>query len=450
MKKCVNCGTMNDDRNSFCEKCGADLRRLHETASNGASAGSVPNGMPPGIDSNTMPAGSNPNGVPGENEKKPVKRITAALLAIFLGSFGVHKFYLHRVIQGIVYILFSCTFIPSILGVIEGIIYFAMGEEKFNAKYNNPDYVRPKWQTIAIVAAPAGLVIMLFALGSISEYQSRKVDKLIDAGKYEEAKSLLDKEANDNRVSHTRYAKIYAAQGLYDLAVKELLAYCKYADILDVDSVTLELLNAYAENASDDLKEEVKAFNDKYFEAQEEHSKLASAKKEAEDAKAEAEKTKSEAEAAKAEAEKSKAASNGNGGKSAASGNGGNSSAGGNSGYSGAEPKKEEPRIEYEGTTVEILMSDLEFNSMAAADEYKGNYYAVTGKLSVIDAQGKYIVLTNPYDEWAYQGVNCYIKTDDVRNKVKTLSTDSIITVRGKITSVGEILGYSLDIDSID
>lgn len=112
--------------------------------------------------------------------------------------------------------------------------------------------------------------------------------------------------------------------------------------------------------------------------------------------------------------------------------------------------KKEEPKVEYTDISVETLMNDLEANALVATDTYKGNYYAVTGKLSNIDAQGSYIDLVDPNDEWAFIGVTCYVKSDDVREKIKTLSKDSVITVRGKMKDVGEVFGYYLDIDSID
>ena len=112
--------------------------------------------------------------------------------------------------------------------------------------------------------------------------------------------------------------------------------------------------------------------------------------------------------------------------------------------------KKEEKNIEYTDISVETLMNDLKSNALVATDNYKGNYYAVTGKFSNIDAQGSYIDLADPNDEWAFIGVTCFVKSDDVRERIKTLSKDSIITVRGKMKDVGEVFGYYLDIDSID
>ena len=44
---------------------------------------------------------------------------TAVLLAIFLGAFGAHKFYLGDAAMGVIYLLFCWTYIPGILGIID-------------------------------------------------------------------------------------------------------------------------------------------------------------------------------------------------------------------------------------------------------------------------------------------------------------------------------------------
>lgn len=62
-------------------------------------------------------------------------RIIAAIFAFFLGGLGVHKFYLGRIGWGIVYLLLCWTFIPALLGVIEGILLVIMSDDEFNRKY---------------------------------------------------------------------------------------------------------------------------------------------------------------------------------------------------------------------------------------------------------------------------------------------------------------------------
>jgi len=62
-------------------------------------------------------------------------RIVAILLALFLGGFGFHKFYLNKNVQGIFYFAFCWTFLPSILGGIDAVILMLTNDNKFNKKY---------------------------------------------------------------------------------------------------------------------------------------------------------------------------------------------------------------------------------------------------------------------------------------------------------------------------
>jgi len=63
-------------------------------------------------------------------------RRMAGFLAIILGDIGVHKFYLGKPWWGLIYFVFSWTFIPLIIGVIEGIMYLSMPDQEFKSKYS--------------------------------------------------------------------------------------------------------------------------------------------------------------------------------------------------------------------------------------------------------------------------------------------------------------------------
>jgi TM2 domain-containing membrane protein YozV len=66
------------------------------------------------------------------------KKIAAGLLALFLGAFGIHKFYLGYTTAGVITLvitLFSCGTIMGVIGVIEGIIYLTRTDEQFAALY---------------------------------------------------------------------------------------------------------------------------------------------------------------------------------------------------------------------------------------------------------------------------------------------------------------------------
>ena len=71
-----------------------------------------------------------------QSNKKERSRVTAALLAIFLGGLGIHKFYLGNIVGGLIYLLFCWTFVPSIVGFIEGIMFLSMSDSDFNNEYN--------------------------------------------------------------------------------------------------------------------------------------------------------------------------------------------------------------------------------------------------------------------------------------------------------------------------
>ena len=104
-----------------------------------------------------------------------------------------------------------------------------------------------------------------------------------------------------------------------------------------------------------------------------------------------------------------------------------------------------EAAIEYTAYTVTELSEDLDSNALKAADKYKGQYVELTGRLSVIDSNGKYISIVDSTDEWAITGVQCYIKNDEQKQVVMHIAIGDEIFVKGKITDVVEVWGYFLD-----
>ncbi|MDH9162421.1 NINE protein [Staphylococcus succinus] len=51
-----------------------------------------------------------------------VNKVIYIVLAIFLGGFGIHKFYARKTIIGLLYLVFCWTGIPQILAVVGAII----------------------------------------------------------------------------------------------------------------------------------------------------------------------------------------------------------------------------------------------------------------------------------------------------------------------------------------
>ena len=93
-KRCVKCGVELEDSAIFCDECG---------------------------EKQPMPEATTPQANVKVGAKK---RVTAGLLGIFFGGFGVHNFYLGFHIKAIIQILLSvfCCGIGGIWGFVEGIL----------------------------------------------------------------------------------------------------------------------------------------------------------------------------------------------------------------------------------------------------------------------------------------------------------------------------------------
>lgn len=61
-------------------------------------------------------------------------RIVAAVLAFFLGTFGANYFYLGDSKKGILCIIFFWSYVPTILGFINGLTYLGQSDAAFAQK----------------------------------------------------------------------------------------------------------------------------------------------------------------------------------------------------------------------------------------------------------------------------------------------------------------------------
>lgn len=124
---CPQCGAPVDAASSKCEYCGASLTPAQPVQPIQAAQ---PVQQPVQTVYVQQPA------VNAERANWPIKsKIVAGILAILLGSLGIHKFYLGQKGKGILYLLFFWTYVPSILGFIEGIMILCSNDENFQIKY---------------------------------------------------------------------------------------------------------------------------------------------------------------------------------------------------------------------------------------------------------------------------------------------------------------------------
>ena len=97
----------------FCKKCGADI----------GDARYCPKCGEPAQEEYSRPGTM--------TDQKTVNKIAYGLIAIFIGDFGIHRFYAGKWLSGILYLLFFWTLIPGLLGFIEGIIALTRNDDGY-------------------------------------------------------------------------------------------------------------------------------------------------------------------------------------------------------------------------------------------------------------------------------------------------------------------------------
>lgn len=127
---CKECGQQISDSASVCPHCGAPVVKDVFCTNCGVK-------MPQ--DMKYCPHCGAPN--PGYRNMYPKDRLTAGLLAIFLGGLGIHYFYMDKPTAGLLSIVLSlCTCgIWQIVMLIQGIIILTMTDGDFNEKYYYTD-----------------------------------------------------------------------------------------------------------------------------------------------------------------------------------------------------------------------------------------------------------------------------------------------------------------------
>jgi hypothetical protein len=97
--------------------------------------------------------------------------------------------------------------------------------------------------------------------------------------------------------------------------------------------------------------------------------------------------------------------------------------------------------------TAEELIAALEGNALKAKTTWEDQRVEITGIVDNIDASGDYFSLRGD-DEFSF--INVTVNIDEsLVGAVSAFTIGQEVTVTGKITGVGEILGYSVDAESI-
>lgn len=127
---------------------------------------------------------------------------------------------------------------------------------------------------------------------------------------------------------------------------------------------------------------------------------------------------------------------------------GSDDSNGGSSSNDGTSSQTE--TIAYEQTDLQTMLDELKSNALKAEKTYQNKYVEITGQITNFDSDGDYISIEPVNaDEWNFDTVMCDIKNDEQLNFLLEKNTGDTVTIKGQVTSVGEVLGYTVKISEV-
>jgi len=118
---CTKCGAINDDMAQYCSNCQAPLTPV--------VGGYQPmQSVYPGALTDWKALGAD-------------KKLAAGIVAILIGSLGIHKFMLGYTKEGVIMLLVTvltcgiAAVVPGIIGIVEGVLYLTKSDEEFVRTY---------------------------------------------------------------------------------------------------------------------------------------------------------------------------------------------------------------------------------------------------------------------------------------------------------------------------
>ena len=106
--------------------------------------------------------------------------------------------------------------------------------------------------------------------------------------------------------------------------------------------------------------------------------------------------------------------------------------------------------IDYVEADINILISDAKNNAARANRAYNGKYVKIVGGyVHNIESDGDYISLSCD-GSYSLLHVQCFPQNSEVREQIFNLNKGQYVTVYGRISKVGEIVGYRLEMHKIE
>jgi TM2 domain-containing membrane protein YozV/Tfp pilus assembly protein PilE len=136
-------------------------------------------------------------------------KTTAGLLAFFVGGLGIHRFYLGQW-WGIFYFLFWGTFIPSIVSIVEAIVFWSTSNEKWNEKYGNVK----KSEAFIVVIIICGIFMSIAIVGILAAIALPAYQDYTNRSKIQSAMPIVV-DARDKVTKFILETHIYPSENIF-------------------------------------------------------------------------------------------------------------------------------------------------------------------------------------------------------------------------------------------
>ena len=107
------------------------------------------------------------------------------------------------------------------------------------------------------------------------------------------------------------------------------------------------------------------------------------------------------------------------------------------------------PQIRYEKVDLQTMLDELDKNALRAEETYQDMYVEITGEIKSFDSDGKYISIVPCGAPLLTDWTQCFLSEPTHKTFLLEKAVGDVVTIRGKVITIGEIIGYQVRIVEI-
>ena len=111
----------------------------------------------------------------------------------------------------------------------------------------------------------------------------------------------------------------------------------------------------------------------------------------------------------------------------------------------------EEVSLGYIIVDLQTMLDELDVSTASAKEQYQDQYVQFDGEIVILDGDGSYMRVGIVHrNTWDTSTILCVITDQEQKEFAMYASQGDLVTVRGQITRVGKLQGYTLKVHEIE